>query len=135
VTRGEEALAPAYPASAGIRTWVRTAALQRGRQVDLIDAFTLNAATRDLKWNLMTPCDVAEDVPGTLRLTCGRIGGRRDLAVAARFDTQVYQATVERLPLDDGALTSSWGEYLNRIVITPRAAAQQGTWRVTLDRP
>jgi len=125
-------IAPAYPAEAGVREWTRVAQLERGRQVVLSDAFVLDAPSRDLSMNLMTPCEVAETEPGTLRLGCGRIGGRPDLVVFARFNAGVQQARVERIDLDDRSLTSSWGDHLNRIVLTPREAVQQGTWKVTI---
>jgi len=125
-------IAPAYPAAAGISEWVRTAQLERGRQAVISDAFVLKAPTRDLSMTLMTPCEVSETGPGTLRLGCGRIGGKPDLVVFARFNAGVQQARVERVDLDDRALVSSWGDHLNRIVLTPREAVQQGTWRVTI---
>jgi hypothetical protein len=125
-------IAPAYPAAAGITAWVRTARLDRGRQIMLSDAFALKAPARDLSLNLMTPCEVSETDPGSLRLACGRVGGKPDLVVFARFDARLQQATVERIPLDDPSLTSSWGDHLNRIVLTPRAAVQQGTWTLTI---
>jgi len=125
-------IAPAYPAEAGIKEWVRTAQLERGRQIVLSDAFALKALSRDLSMNLMTPCEVSETAPGTLKLACGRIGGKKDLIVFARFNPAVQQAAVERIDLDDRSLTSSWGDHLNRIVLTPREAVQQGTWTVTI---
>jgi hypothetical protein len=127
-------IAPAYPAEAGIAEWTRTVGLQRGRQVDISDAFLLKAPTRDLSMNLMTPCEVAEAESGTLRLACGRVGGRPDLVVIARFNPTAQQARVERIELDDRALTSAWGDHLNRIVLTPREAVRQGTWRVTISK-
>jgi len=125
-------IAPAYPGAAGIREWTRVAQLERGRRVVLSDAFVLEAPTRDLSMNLMTPCEVSETEPGTLRLVCGRVGGKQDLVVFARFNAGVQQARVERIDLDDRALVSSWGDHLNRIVLTPREAVQQGTWTVTI---
>ena len=84
--------------------------------------------------NLMTPCDVSETEPGTLRLECGRIGGKPGLVVFARFNARIQQAAVERIDLDDRSLTSSWGDHINRIVLTPREAVQQGTWKVTITK-
>jgi hypothetical protein len=127
-------IAPAYTAEAGITEWIRTAQLERGRQVVLSDAFVLKAPSRDLSWNLMTPCEVTETEPGSLRLACGRIGGKNDLVVFARFNARVQQAVIERIDLDDRALTSAWGDHLNRIVLTPREAVRQGTWKVTVSK-
>jgi hypothetical protein len=127
-------IAPAYPAAAGIKEWVRVVGLERGRQVAISDAFVLAAPTRDMSMNLITPCEASETEPGTLRLACGRVGGRPDLVVFARFSSTVQQARVERIDLDDRALTASWGDHLNRVVLTPREAARQGTWKVTITR-
>ena len=127
-------VAPAYPALAGIAEWTRTVALERGKQVTLSDAFVLNAPTRDLSMNLMTPCEVSEREPGALRLECSRIGGRPGLLVFARFNANVQQARLERIDLDDRALVSSWGDHLNRIVLTPREAVQHGTWAVAITK-
>jgi len=63
-------IAPAYPAAAGITSWVRTVRLNRGRDIVVSDAFSLARPTRDVSLNLMTPCDVAETSPGVLRLAC-----------------------------------------------------------------
>ncbi len=125
-------IAPAYPAEAGIREWTRIVGLERGRQATISDAFVLNAPARDLSMNLMTPCEVTETSPGTLRLDCGRIGAKPGLVVFARFNARIQQAAVERIALDDRSLVSSWGDHLNRIVLTPREAVQQGTWTVTI---
>jgi hypothetical protein len=125
-------IAPAYPPGAGINEWVRTVQLERGRQAVISDAFVLKAPARDLSMSLMTPCEVSEPDPGTLQLACGRIGGKKDLVVFARFNAQIQQAAVERLALDDPSLASSWGDHLNRIVLTPRETVRQGTWKVTI---
>jgi len=91
---------------------------------------------------------VAEASPGVLRLDCalrepqgalsvskgGRSGGRAELAVFARYDARAARFTVERIPLDDASLTSSWGDHLNRIVLTPREAVQRATWTLTVSR-
>jgi len=134
-------IAPAYPAAAGITSWLRTVRLNRGRNVVVSDAFALARPTRDVSLNLLTPCEVSETDPGTMRLACalrepqgalsvskgGRIGGRAPLVVFARYDARAAQFTVEPVPLDDASLTSSWGDHLNRIVLTPREAVQRAT--------
>ena len=156
-------IAPAYPEAAGITSWVRTVRLNRGRNVVVSDAFALARSTRDVSLNMLTPCEVSETDPGTLRLACalrpfdnlraapssvegrepqgalsvskgGRIGGRADLVVFARYDARAAQSTVERIPLDDASLTSSWGDHLNRIVLTTREAIQRATWTLTVSR-
>jgi hypothetical protein len=141
-------IAPAYPAAAGITSWMRTVRLNRGQNVVVSDAFALARPTRGVSLNLLTPCEVAEASPGVLRLSCvlrqaqdalsvsegGRIGGPAGLVVFARYDARAAQFTVEPVPLDDASLTSSWGDHLNRIVLTPREAVQRATWTLTVSK-
>lgn len=127
-------IARAYPADAGIVSWRRTVRLDRGRGVAVGDAFSLARPTADLSLSLMTPCEVSEDVPGALRLACGRVGGRPGLAVTARYDARAQQARVERIALDDASLAASWGSHLNRIVLSARAPVRQGSWTITVAR-
>ncbi len=125
-------IAPAYPADAGIASWRRTVRLTRGRDIVIGDAFALARPTADVALSLMTPCEVSEDAPGVLRLGCGRIGGRAGLTVFARYDARAAQARVERIPLDDASLSSSWGDHLNRIVLSARGPVQKGAWTLTI---
>ena len=127
-------IASAYPEAAGIEEWTRVVQLERGRQAAISDAFVLKGPTRDVSMHLMTPCEASEAGPGTLRLDCGRIGGKPGLVVFAHFNARVQQAAVERIPLDDRALTSAWGDHLTRIVLTPREIVRQGTWKVTISK-
>ncbi len=128
-------IARAYPADAGIASWRRTVRLTRGRDVVIRDAFALARPSADVTLSWMTPCEVSEEVPGALRLDCGRIGGRPGLVVSARYDARLQQARVERIALDDASLSSSWGTHLNRIVLSPRGALQKGAWTLTVSKP
>jgi phage baseplate assembly protein gpV len=127
-------IAPAYPASAGIASWVRAVRLNRGRQVVISDRFALTRATSAVALHLMTPCEAAEASPGVLRLTCGRIGKRAPLTLLAAFDAAALGARVEPIALDDASLVQSWGDHLNRITLTARAPVQNGAWTLTLTR-
>ena len=127
-------IAPAYPAAAGIVTWVRSARLNRGVSIVVSDSFVLAAPTREVSLNFITPCEAAEAEPGALRLDCGRVDGRKDLAVIARFDPRAQQASVERIALDDPSLTASWGDHLTRIVLAPRAAVRKAIWTLTISK-
>jgi len=80
-----------------------------------------------------SPEILAEDVG--IDACCGLVlGGRAGLVVFARYDARAAQFKVERIPLDDPSLASSWGDHLNRIVLTPREATQRGMWTLTLSR-
>ena len=57
---------------------------------------------------------------------------RRDGRPALRmeYDAGQFAANVETIELEDRKLKHSWGERLNRIVLTPRYAVPQGGFTI-----
>jgi hypothetical protein len=129
-------IAPAYPASADIVSWLRSVRLNRGRDVTIADRATLGHPSREVTLSLMTPCDVREEGLGVLRLTCGtsKAATRAPVVVFARFDPKVQAATVERIGLDDPQLTRAWGDHLNRILLAAREQAEKIVWTLVLSK-
>jgi len=129
-------IAPAYPASAGLTSWVRRVRLNRGRDVTIADRATLGRPSRDVALNLMTPCDVHEDSPGVLRLTCAnsKAAGGAPVVVAARFDPKTQSATVEPVAVDDMQLKRAWGDRLNRVVLAARDSRDTFAWTLVLSK-
>ena len=129
-------IAAAYPASAGIVSWLRSVRLNRGRDVTITDRATLGRRSRDVMLNLMTPCEVREEQPGVLRLTCAGSKAATSAAVVvlARFDQRVQAATVERIPLDDPLMQRAWGDHLNRIVLAARESADKVAWKLVVSK-
>jgi hypothetical protein len=129
-------IAPAYPASAGLVSWLRSVRLTRGRNVTIADRATLGRASRDVTLSLMTPCDVREENPGQLRLTCAPSAPATGapVVVFARFDPKTQAATVERISLDDPQLKRAWGDHLNRIMLAARQEAEKIAWTLVLSK-
>lgn len=127
-------IAPSYPKTAGLTSWVRTVRLNRGHDVVIGDRFELARPSQDIALHLMTPCEAVEKSAGVLQLTCGRIGQGAPLAITATFDGGTLAAHVERIALDDANLVRSWGDHLNRITLTARRPLQKGAWALTLTR-
>jgi len=129
-------IAPAYPPSAGIVSWLRSVRLNRGRNVTIADSATLGRVSRQVTLSLMTPCDVREEGPGLLRLTCvtSKPATTAPVIVFARFDPKLQSATVERIGLDDPQLKRAWGDHLNRILLAARAEADKIAWTVVFSR-
>jgi hypothetical protein len=127
-------IAHAYPAEAGITSWLRAVRLERGRDIAVTDRFALGKPSADVRLSLMTPCDVANDEPGVLRLACGVEGARSRPVVLARFDGKALGAAVERVPIDDNRLSRVWGDHLYRIVLSPHAPARRAAWSITFSR-
>ena len=125
-------LAAAYGPDAGISSWVRRVRLARGREAAISDTFVLGAASDDLMLTYMTPCEVSAAGPGRLALTCPRGDGPGTVAAMLRFPGTDLTAKVERVDLDDPALTRVWGDHVNRVFLRARGPVQKGTWTVAL---
>ncbi len=129
-------IAPAYPASAGLVSWVRSVRLNRGRDVTIADRATLGRASREVTLSVMTPCAVGDQSPGVLRLTCATStpAAGSPVVVFARFNPKAQAATVEPIALDDSQLKTAWGDHLNRILLTAREPAEKFAWTLVLSK-
>ena len=117
-------LTKAYPKDAGIKNWQRTIRLNRGKNVQITDAFNLEKAG-DLTQHLMTcyPADITK--PGELVIHYQPKGGTaRDFMVT--YNPRQMTASVEKVPLDapeDRGIITKWGDTIYRVnftVLTPK---------------
>ena len=117
-------IARTYPTDAGVRTWVRTLTLVRGREVTIRDAYVLDTVKSGIRLTLMTNRTVNVSSPGTILLGDRSASGRiRDVAIT--YDPSLFVVDVEPIQVKDAQLQASWGEKLERILLTlkqPRAA-------------
>lgn len=117
-------IARAYPREAGVRTWRRTLTLVRGREVTVHDAYALDTLKGGIRLTLMTNRTVTVSAPGTILLG-DRSGTGKVRDVTLMFDPALFTVDVEAINVQDGQLQSSWGDRLERILLTlkqPRAA-------------
>jgi hypothetical protein len=122
-------LAAAYPAEAGVRTWVRTIVLDRDRNgVDITDVFRLQRAGNRIGLTLMTPNPVRDQAPGSLVLAAGPLG-----APPARvsFDARLTPR-VEEIAIEDPRLASVWGNRIYRIQLQAENVPESGRFAVSL---
>ncbi|MCS0584020.1 heparinase II/III-family protein [Massilia pinisoli] len=120
-------LATAFGPEAGIRTWTRAVALDRGAgTISLRETFAL---TRPAPVTLvfMTPRRPEPAQDGMLALPVA--GGR---TVNLRFDAGVLRADVERIDLADPGLRREWGEALYRIRLASTQPLAAGDLAVAL---
>src|SRR6185369_16004491 len=61
-------IAPAYPATAKVKSWLRTVRFQRGQGVEITEAFELSEANGDTTLNLLTPLEAEIDQAGRVIL-------------------------------------------------------------------
>ncbi len=128
-------LAGAYPAEAGVERWQRTVTLVRGEELVVEDVFELRATSPSVVLGLLTPCDV--DLASgsvTFRPTAfGRQGSRMTGAALLTYEPGVFEATLERITIDDARLGGVWGDHLHRVCFVATSPPRMGTWtwRVT----
>jgi hypothetical protein len=126
-------IAPAYPATAKVKSWLRTVQLHRGRNVEITDAFELSEHRGDTTLNLLTPLEADTSQPGQVTFHTIAPNGRPQVNVRLEYDATKLAPTVERIPMTDARLAKSWGTNLNRLVLHARSTALKDTWvlRVT----
>lgn len=119
----------AYPASAGISSWIRSMRLNRsdGPSVEIVDDYTLDAPTADVMWSLMTPLKPVETAPGRLELEYAP--GKR---AAILFDGEHLSCAVEAIDFMESRLRRNWGDMMYRIVLKEKSEQTQAVRKVTV---
>jgi hypothetical protein len=126
-------IAPAYPATAKVKSWIRTVRLHRGRNVEITEAFELSETSGETALNLLTPLEADTSRPGQVRLQTVGQSGQRPVSARLGYDARKLAPTVERIPMTDARLAKSWGTHLNRLVLHARSPALKDTWRLRLE--
>ena len=125
-------IAGTYPEKAGVRSWKRTVRLERGKVVQLTEDYSLSRREAELTLSLMTPCAVELKAGGRISLT-GKSGSGEQYAVELKYDASKLAPKVEKIALDDNRLQASWGESLNRIVLSAvNQSALKDRWNLSL---
>lgn len=117
-------IAPAYTIQAGINSWLRTVRLNRGKDIQVIDSFDLKTPSRDIVQNLITPCEIVQDQPGTLVLK----DTKEPLMMAVRYDPGTLSLQPESIKIDDDRLSEVWGPRIYRLLLTPKTKIAKDTW-------
>jgi len=117
-------IAPAYPDEAGVKSWFRTARLNRGREVQIVDSFELDTKSRDIVQSLITPCEIAQDKPGRLVLR----DQEEQITMTLLYDLYKLRLQPETIKIDDDKLSSVWGPHVYRLSLRPKSEAKTDTW-------
>ena len=125
-------IAAAYPAAAKVNSWIRTARLNRGQNVEITDTFDLQEASQPTTQYLLTPLAVDVRQAGQLVVYSPAESGRKPLRVRVAYDPEKLTPTVERIALEDARLARVWGVNLNRIVLQAKSALLKDTWTMRL---
>ena len=124
-------LARAYPPEAGLRSWVRTVTLERGREVRLEDTYELLRPAANLSLNLLSPCRIAIEEEGCIVLHGRALDADRRCGDAQiHYDADEILVSVQEIPLEVENLQHIWGGQLARMILKVKRPSQQG--RLTL---
>lgn len=126
-------IASAYPRDAGLKSWVRTVRLNRGRHVAISEEYSLDKAVGRITLSFVTPCKVSEPENGRLVLETV-YEGEPPLVMQVVYDGAKLKSTVETVPVEDGRLRAVWPERLTRILLTSEKPAMQNAWTVRIER-
>lgn len=120
-------IAGAYPQEAQVKSWIRSYKLA-GNVLKVSDKFNLGATTSANVINFMTWGDVDISTPGVVMVS---VQGRN---MQLKYDRNVFDATIEAIPLDDSRLSSVWGDQVYRISLTARKLTKSGTYSYSITK-
>jgi hypothetical protein len=121
-------LAGAYPAEAGLQSWIRTIQLNRQRnRVHLREAFELERPAPHITLSLMTPCAAQVDSPGVLRFPAKDPTGKD---VLLHYDSGRLTPAVDPIEIKDAHLQESWGPRLYRVLLRAERPPTRDTWEL-----
>lgn len=103
-------LAPAYPAAAKVKQWVRTYELRRGRSFSIKDKYVLEENKGNSELHFMTSASIQKVKEGLLRFTTEK--GAVDLA----YSPTALQPELESIEVKDTRLLQSWPKKITRII-------------------
>jgi hypothetical protein len=124
-------IAPAYPPTAKVKSWVRTVRLNRGQDVEITESFELAETRGETTLNLLTPLEPDTNRPGQVILQASA-GVPSQSRLRLEYDAAKLTPAVERIAITDSRLAHSWGTNLNRLVLHPRSPALKDTWTLRL---
>jgi hypothetical protein len=129
-------IAGAYPKNAGVKSWVRTVALNRGADITITDTYDLESVSGDIVLNLITACDVALQDGGQIALkTSGLTDSRTSGAAQLHYDAEKLTASIEEISIEDSRLKGIWGDRLTRVLLKAKNPLVKDTWELRITKP
>ncbi len=123
-------IADAYPPEAGINQWIRTIRLNRGKDVQINDAFVLTKEVREIQLTLMTAGNVRLIEPGRINLQNAADNSSAYLQIS--YDADKLTANFEEIKITDHNLKTVWGERITRILFRSNAPTTKDSWTMTI---
>lgn len=118
-------IAKAYPAGAGIKSWVRTVKMDKTKGIEVTDKYEMNAQLGSLTQSLMSVSDVNTDTPGKITFTLPDKNH-----VYLDYDASIWTAKKEKIELttpEDQGVKHSWeGRPIWRVLLVSKSAKMNG---------
>ncbi len=113
-------IAQAYPAEAGVKSWVRSYTLDRGRKFTVRDRYQLTERNGETSLHFMTLLNGKIVKPGSIRLT------GEDFVLDMKYNPDLSEAKIENINIEDPKLEHSLGKQVNRIILTLKKSDLSG---------
>jgi hypothetical protein len=128
-------IAGAYPEEAGVDTWMRTVALNRGADIAITESYSLKDTSGDIILNFLTPCEVLLQDDGRIALKPSELSeDRMSGAAQIHYDAGKLTASVEEVVLEDGRLKHIWGSRLTRIMLKAKNPSKEDALELRITR-
>jgi hypothetical protein len=125
-------IAKAYPADAGIKTWLRTVKMDKAKGIEVSDVYEIANLT-NLTQSFMSVCDINLDSPGKITFTLPD-----NSKVYLDYDASVWTAGKEKMELtspEDQGLKHSWeGKTIWRILLTGKGGKASGSFKYSINK-
>jgi len=118
-------IASAYPAEAGVKSWIRTMTLDRMQnRITVEENFELTKAV-PVTLTVMTPRVATVEAAGSILL---KLASGEGTVSRLKYDGETLEPTVETKVLDDAGLRMSWGSQVYRILLNSKQPVASGKW-------
>lgn len=117
-------IAGAYPKKAAVKYWIRSLAFN-GSKVILKEKYKLSAYKKPFTLSLITP--LAVQVKGNNMILKDR---KQNRILNINFDPKQFNVKVQTKALKDPKLQSTWGDKLNRILLTDKIHKLNGEYEL-----
>ncbi|NDV60423.1 heparinase II/III family protein [Bacteroides sp. 519] len=117
----------AYPQEAGINKWQRSYRLTSNSLL-IEDDFSITNPTVENVLHFMTWGEVSIPADGKISIKCN------DQAVSLLYDKNLFEASTEKLAVEDPRLTKVWGDEVVRISLKAKKVTPVGKYRFTIKK-
>ncbi len=112
----------AYPKAASAQSWNRIVRFNRGKDVVVVDSYTLKEPSKNIIENFVVAGKVTDTGPGRLILN----DREEEVRMLLEYDSSRLSAEIEPIRLKDSKLRQIWGDYLYRIRLNTKNETKKG---------